>query len=220
MVATLLVGLQVNVTSQAQTLKQLREGPCTLDQPLSNDLYAQLSAPTAAKGLVSGIPQTDRLASKLERRYFIQVPQGEFLRVIVNQELLDVSVSAAPRGDRTAKAITVDRLNGSEGPESLSVLAPVSETYDIVVKAVSDFFEIGGFTIVADGPRLPTESDLKRLRAERSEMEGIDLLESASQQSSVDSTRLSTITNKFKESEDLFHEVGDTYEEALAVYSR
>lgn len=105
-------------------------------------------------------------------RYLLRVPAGQFLRLKVMQQGVDVALKlAGPGGKTVAEA---DSPVGLYGLESLSLLAPEDGDYLLTVKASSPRVP-RPYELSAEGPRQPAPEDLKRLQAEQVFMEGQNL---------------------------------------------
>lgn len=95
--------------------------------------------------------------------YRLTVNSGQYLRVVVNQQGIDVAVALIqPDGKRI---LDVDSPNGKWGNEPVSIVAEASGEYRIEVR--SPKAPPGRYEIKLEALRHPSESDLARVAAER-----------------------------------------------------
>src|SRR6185436_15094034 len=105
--------------------------------------------------------------------------QHRYLRTIVMQEGIDVSVSFFAPGTELAAVmgtspalIQMDSPNGYQGRESVSLVAPASGEYLLVVRSDDKGARPGKYKVELESLREPTEADLQRVKAESTYLEG------------------------------------------------
>jgi len=145
--------------------------------------------------------------------------QHRYLRTIVMQEGIDVSVSFfAPGTELTAvmgtspALIQMDSPNGYQGRESVSLVAPASGEYLLVVRSDDKGARPGKYKVELESLREPTEADLQRVKAETAYLEGKKLRKIGTETSSKDAVA------KFTEALGLWRLLGDRYSEAWTLY--
>jgi CHAT domain-containing protein/tetratricopeptide (TPR) repeat protein len=105
--------------------------------------------------------------------YRVALGAGQYLRALVEQQGMDVSVAlTAPGGKRL---LEVDSPNGSYGAEPLSIVVEDSGDYLIEVRSPDKKAQAGFYELRIEARREPTPSDLTRVRAERTFAEALKL---------------------------------------------
>src|SRR5215510_8996861 len=146
------------------------------------------------------------------QRYRIALSPGLYMRVAVTQQGIDVIVTVLdPAGRKIAR---VDRPYGAYGPENVSVIAEAAGDYTIEVWAESKFAAPGKYFITATETREATAEDRRRVTAEGAVSEGEELRLSPS------ADTLSKAVEKFNQAAAIWRSLGDSYEEAVAIYGR
>ena len=141
--------------------------------------------------------------------YRITITSGQYLRVVVQQQGIDVVVTLIdPRGQ---KVLEVDNPNGSKGPEPLSIIAETSGEYSVDVRSLDKKAKPGRYEVNLEALRVPTEADRSRIAAERNFMEAVKL----SQQPAATSRRQAIA--KYEEALPVFRAFGDRAMEALTL---
>jgi len=113
--------------------------------------------------LETGKPISRAMQGSETHLYRIAVATGQYLRIVVNQQGIDVAVALiGPGGERL---VEVDSPNGTRGNEPISVVAESSGEYRIEIR--SPKVAPGRYEIQVEALRDPTESDLARVAAER-----------------------------------------------------
>jgi CHAT domain-containing protein/Tfp pilus assembly protein PilF len=113
------------------------------------------------------------LASGDVHAYHITLASEQYLRVIVNQRGVDVVVTVfAPDGRQIAE---VDSPIGTQGPESISVIAEDSGDYRLEVRAFDKQAAPGRYEVHIEEQREATPQDRSRLAAERASATALQL---------------------------------------------
>jgi CHAT domain-containing protein/tetratricopeptide (TPR) repeat protein len=127
-------------------------------------LAAPSPEPRPSADLVAGDPTAWALAPGEVRRHVVAMRAGEFVRVTVKQEGLDVTVRVhAPDG---TPGDLVDANEGPRGWEPASLLAATTGTHVIEVAAAPTAPEAGRYVVDSDPVKLGEPRDLRRLVAE------------------------------------------------------
>jgi CHAT domain-containing protein/tetratricopeptide (TPR) repeat protein len=109
--------------------------------------------------LEQGKPIERELSGGAVHAYSIQLTEGQFLSVIVDQRGIDVAVTLlGPDGKQIEK---VDSPNGANGPEPLSVLAKASGLYLIEVRSLDTKIRAGRYEVRIEALREATPEDKK-----------------------------------------------------------
>lgn len=95
----------------------------------------------------------------------IAVNAGQFLRVVVEQEGIDVAVLLVGPGPK--RLLEMDSPNGNYGPEPISAVAEESGEYEIEVRSPNKKAPAGMFEVRVEALREPTPADRSRVSAER-----------------------------------------------------
>jgi CHAT domain-containing protein len=96
--------------------------------------------------------------------YRLTLAEGDYVRVVVDQEGVDVVVSIYDPERRLL--IRMDSPNGMRGPEAASALARVAGDYIVEVVAYEPPLA-GGYVLRVEGPRAAVAADETRVEAER-----------------------------------------------------
>jgi CHAT domain-containing protein/Tfp pilus assembly protein PilF len=92
--------------------------------------------------------------------YLIAIPSDQYLRVVVEQQGIDVVVALfAPDGKKMKE---VDSLNGATGPESFSAIAEGAGVYRVEVRALEKTADLGRYLIELKELRMATTADKDR----------------------------------------------------------
>ncbi|HSF43032.1 MAG TPA: CHAT domain-containing protein [Thermoanaerobaculia bacterium] len=120
---------------------------------------ASPSGPTLEDGLV-----LERgLQAKEQHRYPVSLREGEFLRVVVDQNGIDVTVELLGPDGKVVSA--VDSYNDANGDEDFAAFASEAGLYQIQVRALNDGAPPGAYILRVEGPRPPRERDPARVEA-------------------------------------------------------
>src|SRR5690242_16834850 len=140
--------------------------------------------------------------------YQITLQKNQFLHVVADQQGIDVVLTLySPEG---AELLRVDRPSGSRGPETLSLIAPTAGLYLLNVRSWEDVSARGKYELTLSPPRLAESGDQIQIKAERLISDGESLLETTGS--------LRAAATKFQQAADTWYALGNTYEEALALY--
>jgi len=99
------------------------------------------------------------------QRYRVDLTQGEFLRVQVEQKGIDVVLVLFDNQGR--ELARTDSPNGVRGFETISFVADVSGTLVLEVRSLNKDARKGGYTIRSDAVRTATAEDRANVRLER-----------------------------------------------------
>jgi len=106
-------------------------------------------------------------------RYTISLAAGQYLRVVVAQLSIDVSVALmAPNGE---KLITADSLSYADGQETVSTLAEAAGIYRLEVRSPDEPSYKGRYEVKITDLRAATGADRQRAEAERLVAQGEEL---------------------------------------------
>ncbi|MCA1567048.1 MAG: tetratricopeptide repeat protein [Acidobacteria bacterium] len=95
----------------------------------------------------------------------IALVAGQYLRVVVEQQGIDVAVALIAPGQK--RLLEVDSPNGNYGPEPVSAVAEETGKYSIEVRLPDKKAAAGLFEIRVEALREPTTADKSRVNAER-----------------------------------------------------
>jgi CHAT domain-containing protein/Tfp pilus assembly protein PilF len=155
--------------------------------------------------LKPGETVTQAAAGAYVHIFRIQLEQGQYLRTVVEQRGIDVTVSLY--GPANQQIIEMDSPNGKYGPESVSVTAQSSGNYSLRVSSNNKWAPAGVYELRAEGPREPTQADATRIAAERAFAEARKLRAESRQKAVA----------KYAESLSLWRDVGDVHGEAYTL---
>lgn len=185
----------------------------------------QLAAqPTPASGLdnvqvLTPLNPTTREINRGENhRYEFSLSEAVFVRVIVEQFGVDVSVKLyGPNGNVIAE---VDRSNGSRGPEAISMVAPAAGLFRLTVTGGRPVTSDAHYRIQMEIPRPHTQKDLTRIAAEkRSSIADKTYSDSIIARGQQKTQLLNDAIKFYEEARDLWQSLDEPYEEALTNYS-
>ncbi|HVF67063.1 MAG TPA: CHAT domain-containing protein [Pyrinomonadaceae bacterium] len=150
--------------------------------------------------------------------YRVTLARGQYVRAFVEQDGIDINVSFyEPGTDLAAQGAKpsafMDTLNGSHGPESVSLLAAASGEYLLVARSEERGTMPGRYELRLEDAREPAESDLLRLKAEAAFLEGRRLRRLGTNESGKQAVA------KYTEALGLWRTLGDRYNEASALHS-
>ena len=135
--------------------------------------------------------------------YQIKLKTNEFLRVVVDQQGIDVVVSLLDA--RGKLVVERDRPNGKNGEESLSAEAPAAGVYRVEITALEKDAPAGKYKLLVENPRTVTANDKKRIAAESAFQEGMKLLETQTKEART------VAAAKYETASNLWREIGDDY---------
>lgn len=150
------------------------------------------------------------LGGKEVHTYQITMTSGQFGRLIVDQQGIDIVVKTYdPDRNFVGK---VDRPTSSRGREAISLVAEMTGNYTLQLQSLEKTSAPGRYTIKLVEMRAATALDESRIAAERAVTEGEDLRAEKSARSFL------LAIEKFKQAVALWRALGDPYEEAIALY--
>ncbi len=115
--------------------------------------------------LVPGTELTKELASGESHSYELDLEADQFVRVVADQQGIDVEVELlAPDGSHL---ITVDSLNGREGPENVVAVADARGLDKVEVRAVEAGAPSGEYRVTVPEHASATQADRDRTVAKR-----------------------------------------------------
>jgi len=176
---------------------------CFLVCPLDNDVVGQQSNVI----LKPNEPIERRLKGGDVQGFRINLKANQFMRVIVEQRGVDVVLSLYSPDDNLLEER--DRPNSTNGEESLSAEVTIAGEYLLEVSALDEEAEEDKYEIKLETPYTAKAED-KRVKAEKIFQEAMKLR-------SEDTDLLSQSVKKHEESIVLWHELGDSYAEAMAL---
>jgi CHAT domain-containing protein/tetratricopeptide (TPR) repeat protein len=135
---------------------------------------------------------------------------GQFVQAVVEQRGIDVVVRIF--GQDGEQLASVDRLNGRHSPETASLIAPGSGDYRLQIRPGPSATVRGRYRITLKDPRAAISSDAKRIAAEKLAFDA----EQLRTQNTADALRRAS--EKYEMAGALWREVGDPYEEGIALY--
>ena len=182
-------------------------GAPALPGPAAQSSAAQ---PPACEAIVFGTAIDRELSLGEKRCYSFNVSAGQFVQARVEQRGIDVVVSIFGQGGEPLTS--VDRLNGVYGPETASLIAPNSGVYRLQIQSDMSASNRGRYRVTLKEPRAAIPSDEKRIAAEKLAFEA-ELLR---RENSADARRRAV--GKYEMAGALWNEVGDAYEEGIALY--
>jgi CHAT domain-containing protein/Flp pilus assembly protein TadD len=144
--------------------------------------------------------------------YHVALAEGQFFRVIVEQQGVDVEVKilGPASGQVDQQTAEADSPNGLYGPESVSIISRLKGVYSIEIRFGSSI-PAGGYELKTDGPREPTEADRDRVSAEALFAEGQKLRFQGKPES------LREAVEKYTESLALWEKLGDAHGRAYTT---
>lgn len=140
--------------------------------------------------------------------YRIALQANQFLHLVVDQRGIDVVLTIYSEDKRQLS--DADRPNGSRGPETISLIAPVDGFYLFNVRSLDEVSARGSYELMFITPRIAEKNDKTLITAERLTSEAEEL------RSSTKSVRESR--TKFEQAAEIWRSLGNLYEEALALY--
>lgn len=150
--------------------------------------------------------------------YRVTLARGQYLRAVVEQDGIDITVSFfGPGADPSAAGVKpvayMDTLNGLHGPESLSLVADAPGEYLLVARSEERGAMPGRYELRLEDAREPTESDLTRVRAETAYVEGRKFRRLGTSESGKQAVA------KYGEALGLWRSLGDRYNEACTLHA-
>lgn len=143
-------------------------------------------------------------------RYDLALETGQYCRIVAEQHGIDVVVTILGQDDNPL--VEVDRPNSSYGPETISFIASASGQYRLQVRSYEKTTIQGRYRITLKEMRATTPGDEKHLAAERAVTEA----EQLRARNTAEFWRQAVA--KFEQARALWQELGEPYEEAIALY--
>jgi len=173
------------------------------------------AAPAAAPAPATKLKPEQTLERSLNpgetQSFLIHLKKGQFFHAEVQQVGIDVVlVLTGPDGKQIAK---MDTLNGTFGPEKISAITSSGGNYRLDVVSGDKEAPAGLYRLTIAQPRKPIAQDQSRIAAERDVADGTVLYN----QQSEDAHRHAL--QEFTDAVKIWHDLGDGYEEALALSS-
>ena len=167
----------------------------------------------AQTGACEAIPfgtAIDREMSGGEKHCFsFNLEAGQFVQAVVEQRGIDVIVTISGKDGEPLNS--ADRINRSYGPDTASLIAPGSGVYRLEIRSPSASIR-GRYLVTLKGPRAAIPLDEKRIAAEKLLIEA----EPLRTQNTTDGLRRAA--EKYEMACSLWREVGEPYEEGLALF--
>ncbi len=177
------------------------------------------TAPKDSGQLRPGETTRQGIAGGETHLYRVPLAPGRYLRAVVMQEGIDLSVSIFEPGTEPAATVTkapiiyMDSPNGSRGPESVSLVAAVAGEYLLAVRSEDKGAMQGRYEVRLEPAREPTEADLRRVAAEAATLEGRRLRRARTAESGKKAVA------KYSEALASWRSLGDRYGEAYTLYA-
>jgi CHAT domain-containing protein/Flp pilus assembly protein TadD len=166
---------------------------------------------TKITSLKLGKPVERQMRGGEKHSYKVRAAAGQFVHVVALQKGIDVAVTLF---DPSGKQIlAVDSMNGSYGPEPVSIVAEDAGDLRLDVSTSSPDAPVGHYQIKLTDLRAPTQTDRDRIAAERTYAEGCLLYSQGSAESAA------AAAAKWRESRALWQALDDKYGQALSLYS-
>lgn len=183
---------------------------------LSAGWAALRGAGNAAQGnreirrLEAGKPIEQELSGGQAHFYQISLTSGQYLRLVVDQQGIDVLVIlTGPDGKALAE---VDRPIGPQGPEPVSFAAAISGAYGVEVRAAEKEAPAGRYKINVAELRETTAQDRGRIDGERAFFEGEKL------QAEATADSLAQAIKKYEQALGSWQTLGDRQRQADTLY--
>lgn len=161
--------------------------------------------------LEQGKPIERELKGGEAHAYQVALTAGQYLRAVVEQRGIDVVVTLF--GPDGKKLLEVDSPNGTQGPETVVLVAEAPGVYRMEVRSPGKDAPGGRYEVKLEELRAATEQDRSRIAAKRALMEGSQLREQATAES------LRKAIKKYEEAVLLWRGVGDLSKEAFTLHS-
>jgi CHAT domain-containing protein/tetratricopeptide (TPR) repeat protein len=197
--------------SQHWHRRALRWGvPAILISSLLSACAGVAPAPPGAEPVLRGGTVLEREIRGGERHsYPISLKQGQFLRVVVDQNGADVVVRLLDPED--APVLSVDSLTGKTGEEDCAVVAERAGLYRVEVSSGSS---AGRYVLKVERPRLPSDRDRLRVEAVRAMEEAI----ARDHQKSKDPLELEQRLTRYEKALALWECLGERWRQAEMLF--
>jgi len=144
-------------------------------------------------------------------RYEIRLKKGQFLRLVAEQEGIDVVLVLSDPGKKVL--VQADSPNGNWGPEPASLIATSSGIFHAQVKSLDKNAAAGKYTITIAELRQPKPEDQTRIAAETA------LFAAAASATKTGDQSTQKTLELYEKARSLWRSLRDPYEEALCAYS-
>jgi len=181
----------------------------TSESGAASEPIIQQPAQAEPQPLVPGKSVDDILKGGDKHAYRVALQAGDFLHVVADQRGIDVVLAISGPDGKDVGAM--DSLNGSFGPENVSIIAPVSGIYRIEVRSFDASAVAGEFGIRITELRPSKQGDEVRVRAEKTYAQGLQLYQGD------DAAAKSAIPILEKALQD-FQSIGDVHGQAATLY--
>jgi CHAT domain-containing protein len=148
------------VTVLVTVLAAVAQAPASASPPTSSQPAPQ---PVELK-LNTPIPR--KLAGGHADTFTVRCTAGDFVRIIVDQQGIDVAVSILDPAGKSL--VDADSPNSTLGPESASAICPATAAYTVRVSSSDAAVPPGEYVIHLDALRPPEPNDSLRIEAEQS----------------------------------------------------
>ncbi|HEX7312602.1 MAG TPA: CHAT domain-containing tetratricopeptide repeat protein [Pyrinomonadaceae bacterium] len=128
---------------------------------------------SADRRLEFGATLGGQLSGGERHRYLIQAPAGNYLKIVVAQQGIDVEVALLTAGGEVL--VRVDNANGTRGAETVSLVTEADADFRVEVRAKEPKPKPAPYAVSIAEQRVSTEDDGKRVRAERALASGESL---------------------------------------------
>lgn len=173
-------------------------------------LQAHIVCPQiGAKPLALGEVFKGKMNGGETQLFRVTVNAGQYLRVVVEQQGIDVAVTLVGPGHK--RLLEMDSPNGNYGPEPISAIAEESGEYGIEVRSPNKEAAAGMFEVRVEALREPTPADRLRVNAERT------FVEAFRQISQPDAKTRQEALEKFEALIPIFHSLEDSRMEAMTL---
>jgi len=158
--------------------------------------------------LVPGQPVEREIAGGESHNYRIALQAGQFMRVVVEQKAIDVTLKLA---DPDGKQLVETNLTGVGDEEALSLEALTAGSYELTVRAIGAATMRGSYELETTFRASATEQDRKRLTAET-------LLGEARELGKPSGKTTLQIIEKIQQALTLWRELGDPHWTAFSLW--
>ena len=159
--------------------------------------------------LAPGEPLTRTMEGNQTHRYRMAMAAGQFLRVTVDQQGIDVAVSLLDPDGKPA--IESDSPNGAWGIEPISAVADRAGEYLLEVRSPNRKISAARYVILLEAKRSPAASDLARVAAEN------DFRAAYKQTRERDAQLRRAAAEKFRQQLPAFRALGDRAMELMSL---
>src|SRR5277367_5086827 len=181
----------------------------TSESGAASEPIIQHPAQAEPQPLVPGKSVDDILKGGDKHAYRVALQAGDFLHVVADQRGIDVVLAISGPDGKDVGAM--DSLNGSFGPENVSIIAPVAGMYRIEVRSFDASAVAGEFGIRITELRPSKPDDEVRVRAEKSYAEGL-------QRYQGDEAAAKSAIPILEKSLQDFQSIGDVHGQAATLY--